>query len=80
MNINRTDISGILIAPYQIQKVLPAVHLIRIQYKKLQDAKAAREGAANEEFETDPAAEAATEEPKAEPMAEESKEEESTTK
>ena len=50
------------------------------EYKKLQDAKAAREGAANEEFETDPAAEAATEEPKAEPMAEESKEEESTTK
>ena len=47
---------------------------------KLKAEKTAREGAANEEFETDPAAEAATEEPKAEPMAEESKEEESTTK
>ena len=50
------------------------------EYKKLKAEKAAREGAANEEFETDPAAGAATEEPKAEPMAEESKEEESTTK
>ena len=47
---------------------------------KLKAEKAAREGAANEEFETDPAAEAAKEETKAEPMAEESKEEESTTK